>query len=651
MVAGLKEVLVTAPARLHLGFLDLDGALGRRFGSLGLTIDGLSTRISLGLAPAFDVTGVGELVRARSLVEALAAAWNLPPARITIEATIPAHTGLGSGTQLALALGVGLARLAGRGTTAREVAQLLERGRRSGIGLGAFEQGGFLLDGGRADDGQPPPIIARLPFPDGWRLLLIFDGERQGLHGTSETGAFGSLPPYPPELAAQLCRLVVMRLLPGLATADLGAVGAAIGEVQARVGDYFAAGPGRALHQPGGERGAGLARGPGHPRRRPELAGVPPGSRCWTARLSRKRSVPSWCDASPTATPPCGSGHLCPQSRRRGRRHGVTRRPWQIAGTGAERSRTPGEAPMTEPKSILHFITPLKNVSPFDVNMAADAGFDVIVPYSDVDLKEVAGLVQDAIFSRAPQDGRRTAVLIGGREPILAVDMLDAAKNAMVPPYFELSVMADPSGAFTTAAGMIAVVEKRLQATGATLENRHIAIFGGTGPVGRVAGLIAAQAGARVTLVGYDGLQRVTATCEQFGERFGVAHAPRRRQRRCQEAQGDRRCRGDPGRRPRRDADPEQGRSAPPPAGCWSRSTSTRCRPPGSRASTPSPMPCRSRAPAASGSGALALGNVKFKTERELWPRCAMPSPRRYIGVAARRSRPRAGMPQAEPAS
>ena len=346
------------------------------------------------------------------------------------------------------------------------MAQLLERGRRSGIGLGAFEQGGFLLDGGRADDGQPPPIIARLPFPDGWRLLLIFDGERQGLHGTSETGAFGSLPPYPPELAAQLCRLVVMQLLPGLATADLGAVGAAIGEIQRAGRRLFRAGPGRALHQPGGERGAGLARGQG-------IRGV--GQSSWgptgfaildsEARGSGPRR--GWSGASPTATPPAVPGHPCPQPRRRGRRHGVTRRPWQIAGTGAERSRTPGEAPMTEPKSILHFITPLKNVSPFDVNMAADAGFDVIVPYTDVDLKEVAGLVQDAIFSRAPQDGRQTAVLIGGREPILAVDMLDAAKQAMVPPYFEISVMADPSGAFTTAAGMIAVVEKHLQATGA----------------------------------------------------------------------------------------------------------------------------------------------------------------------------------------
>src|SRR4051794_41802634 len=121
---------------------------------------------------------------------------------------------------------------------------------------------------------------------------------------------------------------------------------------------------------------------------------------------------------------------------------------------------------MAEKKHILHFITPLKNVSPFDVNMAADAGFDVIVPYTDVDLKEVTGLVQDAMFSRAPQDGKRTAVLIGGRDPLLAGDMLDAGREGMIPPHFEILGMGGPPGAVTTAAGMGAGVEDHPQAKG-----------------------------------------------------------------------------------------------------------------------------------------------------------------------------------------
>ena len=288
---------------------------------------------------------------------------------------------------------------------------------------------------------------------------------------------------------------------------------------------------------------------------------------------------------------------------------------------------------MTQPKTILHFLTPLKNVSPFDVNMATDSGFDVIVPYTDVDLKEVAGLVQDAIFSRAPENGANTAVLIGGREPILAMDMLDAAKKAMVPPYFEISVMADPSGAFTTAAGMIAVVEKHLRAAGLELAGRQLAVFGGTGPVGRIAGLIAAQAGAKVSLVGYDGLNRVTATCDQFGERFGVAISP---------ADGS-----DEAGKMAAAVDAEvilaAGRAGTQILSTAQLGACKRLRvaldvnavPPAGLEGVDAfadgtPIPGTSGV----GVGALAVGNVKFKTEHELLASMRGANPRRYLGVA-----------------
>lgn len=283
-------------------------------------------------------------------------------------------------------------------------------------------------------------------------------------------------------------------------------------------------------------------------------------------------------------------------------------------------------------KRILHFVTPLKNVSPFDVNMAADAGFDIVVPYTDVDLKEVAGLVQDAIFSRAPADGRHTAVLIGGREPMLALDMLDAAKKAMVPPHFEISVMADPSGAFTTAAGMVAVVEKHLKAKGMKLEGRRVAVFGATGPVGRVAGLIAARAGAKVTLVGYDGLQRVTASAEQMGERFGVALRP---------ADGS----SDAGNEAAA-ADAEvilaAGRAGTQILGTAQLAKAkdllvaldVNAVPPAGLEGVGA-FDDGKELPGGGGVGvgALAAGNVKFKTEHELLAAMADAKPRRYIGI------------------
>ncbi|MGO8916331.1 MAG: methylene-tetrahydromethanopterin dehydrogenase N-terminal domain-containing protein [Stellaceae bacterium] len=172
---------------------------------------------------------------------------------------------------------------------------------------------------------------------------------------------------------------------------------------------------------------------------------------------------------------------------------------------------------MSKPR-ILHFLTPLANVSPFDVNMAADAGF-VIASYTDIGLKDIAGLTQDAMFSRAPGDAAKTCLFIGGRDALLALDMLAAAKAAMFPP-FEISLFADPSGAFTTAGAMIACVERRLKALQATLAGSKVAVFGAKGIVGGVIGVIAAEAGAEVTLVAHDQSGVVAAKAAEFSRRF-----------------------------------------------------------------------------------------------------------------------------------
>jgi methylene-tetrahydromethanopterin dehydrogenase len=171
---------------------------------------------------------------------------------------------------------------------------------------------------------------------------------------------------------------------------------------------------------------------------------------------------------------------------------------------------------------ILHMLSPLKHVSPFDVNMALDAGFSAVVPYTGVEPAEVSGLVQDAIFSRGPKGARRTAMFIGGKNAILALDMLKAARKAMVPP-FAISVLADPAGSFTTAAAMVACVEKALKAHhGAGLADRRVAVFGATGVVGFAAGVIAGLEKAKVTLVGYDGAARVQGLADTARERFQV---------------------------------------------------------------------------------------------------------------------------------
>ena len=137
-----------------------------------------------------------------------------------------------------------------------------------------------------------------------------------------------------------------------------------------------------------------------------------------------------------------------------------------------------------EKPNILHFITPAKNASPFDSNMAYDSGFDAVVTYTNVVPNEVMGLVQDAIFSRGPRGVWRTGIFIGGRDIDMAMDMLETARKSMVGP-FEVSVFADPSGAFTTAGALMAMVERELKRKGAgDLTGKKVSIFGATGPVG-----------------------------------------------------------------------------------------------------------------------------------------------------------------------
>ncbi|MGY6215711.1 NAD(P)-dependent methylenetetrahydromethanopterin dehydrogenase [Methylolobus aquaticus] len=174
-----------------------------------------------------------------------------------------------------------------------------------------------------------------------------------------------------------------------------------------------------------------------------------------------------------------------------------------------------------EKRSILHMFDPMPHVSPFDINMAVDAGFDVLVPYDNVQTEQVNGLVQDAIFSRGPAGVKRTGVFIGGRDIGVALNMLDAARKAMVPP-FEVSVLADPSGAFTTAAALVALVEKKLKERhGLSLKGQQGVVFGGTGPVGVATGVIASLAGADITLVDPFNIAAAMEKADEYNQRCG----------------------------------------------------------------------------------------------------------------------------------
>ncbi len=239
-------VRVHAPGRLHLGFLDPGGSLGRRFGSLGLVVDGFETVVELRRADADACAAEAgadprALERARRHLDALRrATGDATPLQLRLVATLPAHAGLGSGTQLALAVGHAFAAVTGRRTTTPEIARLTGRGLRSGVGIAGYDLGGLLLDGGPAADGSPAPLLSRVALPAAWRVLLVLDRGCEGLSGEREKQALAALPPLPRAAAADLCHQVLMRVLPGAACGDFDAFAAGLTALQQVLGAHFA---------------------------------------------------------------------------------------------------------------------------------------------------------------------------------------------------------------------------------------------------------------------------------------------------------------------------------------------------------------------------------------------------------------------------
>ena len=239
-----REAIVTATARLHFGFLDPSGRSARPFGSFGLSLDQPRTRLVLRRAEKSATSGP-ERERALRYLNEIAASCGIEQTyALRIEEAIPPHAGLGSGTQLALAVGSAFGALEGLRLEPQEVAARLGRGARSGIGIATFAQGGAVLDG------NLPKLLSRVPFPSSWRVLLIFDEAAKGLVGANEIAAFQTLPDFPPREIEALSQAITQGALPALAAGDFAAFCRHVGDLQARMGAYFAPSQGGAYASP-----------------------------------------------------------------------------------------------------------------------------------------------------------------------------------------------------------------------------------------------------------------------------------------------------------------------------------------------------------------------------------------------------------------
>jgi beta-RFAP synthase len=245
------KVYVRAPARLHLGIIDLGGELGRLFGGLGVAIDCPNVILQAEKSESLSVRGEkSELLR--PLVELFLEKYGVEPkVAVNVRQTIPQHVGLGSGTQHALATAVALARVFSIGASVRELAAAMGRGKVSGVGTAVFDKGGFVVEGGvkirknkSMSSDSFPPVIFQASFPDDWFFTVAIPNVKRGLSGEAEANAFSRLPPMSTEQAGGISHLILMSLFPALKEKDIKTFGGALTQVQNIVGDCFASAQG-----------------------------------------------------------------------------------------------------------------------------------------------------------------------------------------------------------------------------------------------------------------------------------------------------------------------------------------------------------------------------------------------------------------------
>ncbi len=248
----MSEVVVSAPARLHLGMLDPAGLGQRRFGGFGVAVESprvvVAVRWASGESP-HEVTAAGpQADRAAAFAESVRAELGISEAlEIAVREAIPAHVGLGSGTKLGLAVARGIFALVGRPAGPELLTRASGRGARSSVGAWTFAAPGFVVEAGVAEDGELSPLLMRVPMPVSWRCVLVRPAGTEGLSGNAEERFFDQLHASPPAEPA-VARLLLTSLLPGLQRGDIDEFGAALSEIQRQMGAIFADRQGGVFH-------------------------------------------------------------------------------------------------------------------------------------------------------------------------------------------------------------------------------------------------------------------------------------------------------------------------------------------------------------------------------------------------------------------
>ena len=240
---GMK-VRIRTPSRIHITLIDLNGALGRIDGGVGLALE--EPFIEITAEKADESEGVivegSRNQRYKDVAERVMSVFNSGGIRLRVLHEYEPHVGLGSGTQISLAVAKAYAELYGLDKSVEELAFIVGRGGTSGIGVAAFRVGGFVVDGGHsrnekkdflpssASKATPPPLISRLDFPD-WKIFLAVPG-RKGFYGHREVNLFQENCPIPLDEVRELAHLILMKLLPSVVEEDIQSFGDTLWRIQ-----------------------------------------------------------------------------------------------------------------------------------------------------------------------------------------------------------------------------------------------------------------------------------------------------------------------------------------------------------------------------------------------------------------------------------
>jgi len=238
------SIQIQTGSRLHFGPLTNGQQSSRLFGGVGMMIGWPEIRVTFSPAEEDSIdcpSSLSEKVQeSRDAYRQAVAQDQCSPVAIRVEAEANLHSGLGTGTQLAVSIAHGLDYLYGFQHPLDQLALFVGRGKRSALGVHGFQRGGFLVDGGKRREDELGTLVAQYPVSPDWRVLLITPPDTRGLSGPEEEQAFAELSAMPLEVSSSLCRLVLMEILPALQESDLHAFSRAIYEYGAMVGDYFA---------------------------------------------------------------------------------------------------------------------------------------------------------------------------------------------------------------------------------------------------------------------------------------------------------------------------------------------------------------------------------------------------------------------------